>query len=226
MKRFTLTACAILLAAAMATTSFAADLSSPLPRPTYKGPVYVAGYNWTGFYVGLNGGYGFGKTSWSGGGLSTGDFNVNGALAGGTIGYNLQTGSWVWGLEADGDYSWIKGSTTSAVCPGCETRNQWLGTGRARIGYAWDHFLPYITGGAAFGDIKMSGGGNSDDKTKLGWTAGAGIEYGFMRSWSAKLEYLYVDLGKASCSTSVCIAGTDVKFNTNIVRIGLNYRFW
>jgi outer membrane immunogenic protein len=226
MQRFILTACSILFAAAMATPSFAADLSNPLPRPSYKGPVYVAGFNWTGFYAGINGGYGFGKSNWTGGALTTGDFNVNGPLVGGTIGYNLQTGAWVWGLEADADYSWIKGSTSAVACPGCETRNQWLATGRGRIGYAWDRFLPYITGGAAYGDIKMSGGGNSDSKSKLGWTAGAGVEYAFMGAWSAKLEYLYVDLGKASCGATVCVIAADVKFATNIVRVGLNYRFW
>jgi len=199
-------------------------MANPLPRPTYKGPVYVAGYNWTGFYAGINGGYGFGKSNWANAGVSTGDFNVNGPLVGGTIGYNLQTGSWVWGLEADADYSWIKGSTTTACAGGCETRNQWLATGRGRLGYAWDRFLPFITGGAAFGDIKMSGAGASEDKSKLGWTAGAGLEYGFMRSWTAKLEYLYVDLGKVSCG--ICVPGTDTKFNASLVRVGVNYRFW
>ena len=225
MKRFILAACAGLLAAAVASPSLAADL----PRPAYKAPLYVAPFSWTGFYVGINGGYGFGKSDWSptGGGVGTGDFDIKGGLVGGTIGYNLQTGSWVWGLEGDFDASWIKGSDTT-VCgtPGCETSNSWLATARARVGYSWDRWLPYITGGAAFGDIKMDPGfGTTESKTKIGWTAGAGIEYAFMGAWSAKLEYLYVDLGNATCSTPTCVPDFDVSFKTNIVRLGLNYRF-
>src|SRR3954451_6050323 len=76
MRRFTLMACAALLAATMATPSFAADIVAP--RPIYKGPAYVAPvFTWSGFYVGINGGYGFGTSTWSGGGLSTGSFSTN-----------------------------------------------------------------------------------------------------------------------------------------------------
>src|ERR1700712_3458187 len=86
--------------------------SADLPR-SYKAPAYTApSYaNWSGFYVGINGGYGFGKANWSGGGVSTGDFDVKGAQAGVTAGYNYQTGVWVWGLEGDLDWSGVKGST-------------------------------------------------------------------------------------------------------------------
>jgi outer membrane immunogenic protein len=228
MKRFIFAASAGLLAAAMAMPSFAADLS----RPAYKAPdYYVASFNWTGLYVGLNGGYAFGNSSWdaAGGGAISGNFDVDGAMAGGTFGYNLQTGVWVWGLEGDLDYSWLKGSTAVAACTGCETRNNWFATVRGRIGYGADRWLPYITGGAAFGDIKMTPPAPDTDtsKVKVGWTAGLGIEYAFVGSWSTKLEYLYADLGKASCGSATCIAagGVDVKLHTNIVRAGLNYRF-
>src|SRR5471032_2601021 len=102
MKRLMLAVCSGLLAAAVATPSLAADL----PRPAYKAPfkagknpVYVAPFSWTGFYVGAYGGYGFGKTSWTNIGGTSGDFDIKGALVGGTVGYNLQTGGWVWGLE-------------------------------------------------------------------------------------------------------------------------------
>jgi outer membrane immunogenic protein len=223
MKRFLLTVGAGLLAAAMVSPSFAADL----PRPAYKAPIYVAPFSWSGFYVGINGGYGWGKSSWQNTGANTGDFTIKGPLVGGTLGYNLQTGSFVWGLEADADISFIKGSTTvNCAGAGCETRNRWLATGRGRIGYAWDRFLPYITGGVAFGDIKMTNPVSaSETKTKVGWTAGAGIEYAFMGPWSAKIEYLYVDLGKATCGAATCGLDTDVKFNAHIGKIGVNYRF-
>jgi len=197
MKRFLLAVGAGLMAVSMASPSFAADL----PRPAYKAPMYVAPFSWTGFYIGINGGYGWGKTNWSNVFGSSGDFNVKGALVGGTFGYNLQTGAWVWGLEADLDASWIKGSATNAFCGavGCETRNRWLATGRGRIGYAWDRFLPYVTGGVAFGNSKISApAGVSSNKTNVGWTAGAGLEYAFLGNWSAKAEYLYADLGNGS----------------------------
>ena len=228
MKRFILTACAGLLAAAMASPSLAADMPRPA-YPAYKAPLYVAPFSWTGFYVGLNGGYGWGKSDWSPstGGVGTGDFDIKGGLVGGTMGYNLQTGSWVWGLEGDFDASWIKGTETiSCGIPGCETSNKWLATARGRLGYSWDRWLPFITGGAAFGNIKMDPGfGTTESQTKVGWTAGAGIEYAFMGAWSAKIEYLYVDLGTATCGTPTCIPDFDVSFKTNLVRIGLNYRF-
>jgi outer membrane immunogenic protein len=226
MKRFILTACAGLFAAAVALPSFAADL----PRPSYKSPIYspdmVAPFTWTGFYVGINGGYGFGKSNWSNVGGSSGDFDVKGGLVGGTLGYNLQTGVWVWGLEADLDASWIKGSNTTTCLPGCTTTNDWLATGRGRIGYAWDRWLPFITGGVAFGDIKMTTPiPTQQTASRFGWTLGAGVEYAFMGAWSAKLEYLYVDLGKATCSVVNCGVEIDATFKTNIVRAGLNYRF-
>jgi outer membrane immunogenic protein len=225
MKRLPMTMCVGLFVAAMAAPSFAADL----PRPAYKAPIYSApGFSWTGFYVGVNGGYGWGKSEWtaSGTGAGTGNFDVKGGMAGGTIGFNYQTGTWVWGLEGDIDASWMKGSTP---CGGvdCETKNSWLGTARGRLGYAgWDRWLPYVTGGAAFGDIKATPGAlGSETTTKVGWTAGAGIEYAILNNWSTKLEYLYVDLGKGSCGAATCVVDTDVSFKANIVRLGLNYRF-
>jgi len=217
MKRLLLTLSAGLMAASMASPTLAADLS----RPIYKAPVYVAGFSWTGAYVGINGGYGFGKSNWTNAAGSTGDFNVTGPLVGGTLGYNLQTGAFVFGVEGDLDASWIKGSSA-----GVETRNRWLATGRGRIGYAWDRFLPYITGGVAFGDIKATvPAGASETKTKTGYVLGGGVEYAFMGPWSAKLEYNYVDLGTANCSAATCGLSTDVKFRTNIVKAGVNYRF-
>jgi outer membrane immunogenic protein len=227
MKRLTLAVCAGLLAVAVAAPSLAADL----PRPAYKAPIYTApAFSWSGFYVGVNGGYGWGRSNWTNAVGTTGDFTVKGWLAGGTLGYNLQTGSFVWGIEGDIDYSAIKGTTTVAIpgcgAPGCETRNTWLGTIRGRLGYAWDRWMVFATGGGAFGGVKMTPAGlGSETSNKFGWTLGAGIEYAFMGSWSAKLEYLYADLGTATCSAATCPLSTDVKFRTNLIRAGLNYRF-
>lgn len=217
-SRIGLAAAAILFAPLVAQ---AADL----PRGPYKAPAYVApAYaNWTGFYIGLNAGYGFGKSNWD---LPAVSPSPKGFVGGGTIGYNLQTGLWLWGLEGDIDYSGMKGSADG---PGgsYETKNSWLGTGRGRIGYAgWNNFLPFITGGAAFGDVKATApNGASASKTKVGWTVGGGLEYAMWSNWSIKAEYLYVDLGKFDAGSSFGVGSDNVSFKANIVRAGVNYRF-
>jgi len=212
-------AAAVLLAAPLGAQ--AADLGYPRYRaPAYMAPAYAS---WTGFYVGLNAGYGFGSSDWDVPAVSP---SPEGALVGGTLGYNLQTGLWVWGLEGDVDWSDMKGSVD---CLGgtCETKNDWLGTARLRLGFAgWNNWLAYLTGGAAFGDVKATNAGLiSASKTKFGWTVGLGIEYAFLGNWSAKLEYLYADLGSADFGTDFSVATDNVSFSTNIVRLGINYRF-
>jgi outer membrane immunogenic protein len=132
-------------------------------------------------------------------------------------------GQTVFGLEGDLDWSNVKGST---ACGGfsCETRNNWLGTFRGRIGYAFNRVMPYVTGGLAVGNVKASSALGSSDETRAGWTLGGGIEANIVGPWSAKIEYLYADLGKTDCAACV-VGGTDVSFHANIVRAGLNYRF-
>lgn len=230
MKRLALGLCVFALAQAGA-PAFAADMPA---MPIYKGPapVYEApAFSWSGFYLGLNGGYGFGTSDWSSAATS-GSVDPKGALVGATVGYNYQMGSWLLGAEGDIDATWISGSTTSGtgVCAGgtgCDTHNTFLGTARARIGYAgWDKVLPYVTGGGAVGAIKMSPNtGGSETATKFGWAAGAGLEYAYDRTWSVKLEYLYTDLGTATCGASSCGTDTDVSYKANLVRAGVNYRF-
>ena len=220
MKR-TLAAAISLLALAAAAPASAADLPRAMP---YKAPAYVNAYNWTGFYLGINGGGAWGNSDWNGLGVSN---NPSGAMIGGTAGYNWQgIGSpWVFGIEADIDWTNIHDSIS---CFGlvCETKNGWLGTARGRIGYAWDRFMPYVTGGVAFGDIQANRApfaGNSD--TNIGWTVGAGIEGAIVGNWTAKLEYLYVDLGDTTCGTLNCGAATNVDLTANILRAGVNFRF-
>ncbi len=176
-------------------------------------------YNWTGVYAGINGGYGWGRSNFSAP-LSTGDFNTTGGQVGGTLGYNYQVGQAVFGLEGDLDWSNVKGS---AACGGltCETKNNWLGTARGRIGYAFDRFMPYVTGGLAVGGVKNSVTGLGDSTTtKAGYALGGGLEAALAGPWTAKVEYLYADLGHTSAP-----AGSDASFKTNLVRAGLNYRF-
>ena len=217
MHRFTLAACAGLLAAAMVAPAMAADMPAP-----YKAPIVAAPWNWTGFYVGINGGYGWGTSNWTAGAATTGDFNTSGAMVGGTVGYNMQMGQVVFGFEGDAGGSWMTG-TDSTSC--CQTQNDWLGTARVRLGYAMDRVMPYITGGGAMGDVKMTSPLGSQTATRFGWTAGAGLEFAFTGAWSAKIEYLYADLGSASCDATTCGAATDVSFTANIARVGVNYHF-
>jgi outer membrane immunogenic protein len=201
--------------------------AADLPQPSYKaqpGVLAPAYANWTGFYVGINGGYGFGTSKWDVPAISP---NPKGGLVGGTLGYNFQTGTWVWGIETDLDWSGMKGSAT---CPGgtCSTENNWLGTTRARLGYGgFGNWMPYLTAGAAYGDVKATNSiGGSVSKTQIGWTAGLGVEYAFAGAWSAKVEYLYADLGKFDCGIATCgVTPDDISFKANLIRAGVNYRF-
>ena len=192
MKRFLLASVGVL---AMVGLANAADL----PRPVYtKAPPYQApyAYNWTGFYIGINGGGGWGNSTWD----STGGFDTSGGMVGGTVGYNWQMGTWVLGVEGDIDWADIKGTTaTNCVGGGCTTQNNWLGTARGRVGYAFDRWLPYLTGGAAFGDVQASHPG---------------------------FEYLHYDLGSFQCGLNCNgFVSDNVNFHADVIRGGLNLRF-
>ena len=121
-------------------------------------------------------------------------------MIGGTVGYNWQFAPM--GVRPRGRrrLDQHQGSSTAACAAGCETSNSWLATVRGRVGYAFDRFLPYITGGLAVGDIKASRPGFAGgDDTNVGWTVGGGLEFVIAGNWTAKAEYLYVDLGKFNC---------------------------
>jgi outer membrane immunogenic protein len=210
--------------AALTGSAAAADLGPAPAAPYYKAPVYAPVYNWSGFYLGVNGGGAWGTSTWT----SAGGFNTSGGLVGGTIGYNYQINQVVLGAEGDIDWADISGSTsTGAICAfGCTTKDSWLSTVRGRLGYAADRFLPYVTGGLALGDIRatLPGLGNST-ATNTGWTVGGGIEFAIAGHWTAKAEYLYVDLGNFNCSVACGAATQNVSFNANLFRGGINYRF-
>ena len=119
-------------------------------------PYAVPLFTWTGFYLGINGGGAFGSSTWD----TAGSINTSGGLVGGTVGYNYQISHFVVGAEADIDWAGISGTTTTAACPaGCKTGDSWLSTVRGRVGYAADRFLPFVTGGAALGNINATTAG-------------------------------------------------------------------
>ena len=212
-----------------AANALAADLpQAPPPQaPVAYIPVVAPVYNWGGIYVGINGGYGFGKSEWTGGGLSTGDFNTSGFVVGGTLGFNYQVDAFVFGAETDIDYTGIQGKSgaCTVLLATCQTSNDWLGTTRGRLGYAADRVLFYGTAGAAYGNVQATVNGVSNSNTEFGWTAGAGIEAAFTDNWTARLEYLYVDLSKASCGSACGGAPVSVSFADNIVRAGIDFKF-
>jgi iron complex outermembrane recepter protein len=197
--------------------------------------------DWTGIYLGFNAGYSFGGSDWTDSvtGGSTGSFGTSGFVFGGTLGANYQVGSLVFGIEGDGDGADASGFgtfTAANLCAGgCLTTNTWLGTVRARAGYAFDRFFAYGTAGAAFGDVRANfSNGAVSSATKAGWTAGGGVEVALGGNWSAKAEYLFVDLGNGSCTSDCAIANANgpplipdvaVKFQESVVRGGVNYRF-
>ena len=224
------------LAFAAAGHALAADLPQPGPPPQAPVayiPTVAPVYNWGGIYFGVNGGYGFGKSKQtSPAGTTTGTFNTTGFLVGPTLGVNFQTDAFVFGLEGDFDASWMQGTSGPAICGTvvpllqCETKNTWLGTLRARVGYAADRVLFYGTAGGAFGNIeqgaKSATSSSFASSSKAGWTAGAGVEVAFADNWTARVEYLFVALQNASFSTA---PATTVTFNANIVRLGVDYKF-
>jgi outer membrane immunogenic protein len=247
-------------------SAFAADLS---PRTYTKAPAYVdPGYNWSGFYLGGNVGYGWGRSSNSETlSLNTTAFtnnsrnDVDGVIGGGQIGYNWQVTNWLFGLEADFQGSDQRG-TSSSICVGCGNggdnitatltqKLNWFGTVRGRVGIlATPNVLLYGTGGLAYGEVETGGSlagptnltplgtftfpGTSS--TRVGWTAGAGVEGRIAGNWTAKLEYLYMDLGTTNAgpiATNIVLLGGRLPgnasysshFTDNTLRAGVNYHF-
>jgi len=251
-----------------ATSVFAADL----PARTYtKAPVMVdPGFNWSGFYVGGNVGYSWGRSGntetlsdlATGAALftNTSRNDVNGVIGGAQVGYNWQSSNWLFGLEADIQGSGEKGSST-IVCVACgdgpsniisnlTQKLDWFGTVRGRAGVlVTPAVLLYATGGLAYGEVETGGtitgptlavplatvalpGASS---TRVGWTAGAGVEGRISGNWTAKLEYLYMDLGTVDAGPiGTTIVNTlrrpvavsySSHFTDNILRVGLNYHF-
>jgi outer membrane immunogenic protein len=228
--------------------AFAADL--PVKAPPRRAPVIVP-YSWTGWYIGANAGYGVGYgqgTFASGFGPAFETFNAMpaGAFGGGQLGYNYQFGSFVVGAETDIQGAGISDSRTCLLgcIPGSsaviEQKLNWFGTTRARVGLANGPVLTYVTAGAAYGGTEtgvtttFGGGtaGSSVSATKSGWTWGTGVEAALGGNWTAKAEYLQMDLGSSSVSNAVAIPGAaavastvNVKNREQLFRAGVNYHF-
>ena len=220
--------------------------AADLPVKAAPAPIVVP-YTWTGFYIGGNVGYSWGD--WDATGVvvsATGqhNFNVDGFIGGVQAGFNWQFNqNWLIGIEGDyqwsdekDDFSWVFPIVIGDARSGFTIRNEmkfpWFATGRLRLGYIPDpNWLLYVTGGVAIGRIEDNasltlGAFNiavSDAVTKTGWTAGGGVEarLGNNSHWTAKLEYLYIDLGTANLFTNTVA----IRVRDSIARLGVNYKF-
>ena len=191
-------------------------------------PVEIPVFTWTGFYVGVQGGYVWTNLDVDPGGFEIDD--LNGGLFGGYVGYNWQYGAWVFGAEGDINGVWNDQAFAIAGPPPftVDIGTDWLASIRARAGYAFDRALIFATGGVAFtqatADVDLGGGLTlSGEETFTGWTLGGGVEYAFTDNWLGRLEYRYYGfpdkdldgaggLGEVSLNTSTITAGIAYKF--------------
>ncbi|KIZ47330.1 MULTISPECIES: outer membrane beta-barrel protein [Rhodopseudomonas] len=244
MKKFLMGTAGLIALSAAAAPAVAADL----PARTYtKAPAYVAPiYDWSGFYIGANGGWGTTHDKWSTiGGFDLGSHDADGGIAGGQIGYRWQTGTWVFGLEAQGDWADLSGSHNNLVVAppffpfqlSDNSKLKAFGLFTGQIGYAWDNALLYAKGGAAITSTKYDVSlpvlgivAATDDVERWGATVGAGVEYGFAPNWSMAVEYDHIFMGRKDVDFYLTSTGTFAGVahtggDTDMVTARVNYRW-
>jgi outer membrane immunogenic protein len=239
---------------AVAGPALAADLpvAPPPQAPAAYVPAVAPIYNWSGIYIGGNVGAAFDSQGAPNNTIATGPFagtpisavshNSTGIAAGGQIGINFQSGPWVYGVEADADYlsnkATVNGSTAGGTDQHVFTLDP-LSTVRGRVGYAFDRVLLYGTGGFAMGDYSTTrtqltgafmgataGTAETYSTLRYGWTAGGGIEYALGENWTARVEYLFVDLQSLTYTFPLAnITQAAPQEYVNVVRAGLNFKF-
>jgi opacity protein-like surface antigen len=230
---------------------------SPDGKESYKAPANAAAADfaprWTGFYAGGFAGAAYGSAKMGFPGIGDAGPQMAGALAGGTLGYNYQMGSWVVGVEGDAGWTNARGSVACtgafAGAPGgvlsgtdCADKADFIATATARLGYAWGHALYYAKAGGAWTHEAFSVTCNNTPGTpclgptgaplvqtsaaddRLGWTAGYGVEFALTQNWSAKGEVNYIDFGSRNLTTPDG-AVINAGIRTTEGKIGLNYRF-
>jgi outer membrane immunogenic protein len=229
-----------------AAPALTADLAA---KPYAKAPAMIAAiYDWSGFYIGLNAGGGSAHKCWTN--TSTfgtptipnaaeGCHDATGALAGGQIGYRWQTGTWVFGLEAQGDWADFKGSNPSQFIPGITNQSKVnaLGLFTGQVGYSWNNVLWYVKGGAAAANDKYHGittatGSVFDQasETRWGGMVGTGIEVGFAPNWSVAAEYDHLFMGSRALAFSGIPTGAttrtdNVGQDVDMASVRVNYRW-
>lgn len=237
MKKYLLATAALV---ALAAPAAAADMAARMPM---KAPPMMAQvWNWTGFYIGANGGYGTGRNNWNlvsvTPSFNEGSFNFDGATAGGQIGYNWQVGGWVFGLEAQGNWADLKGSRNSLIPVAAgtapfvnSTKIGAYGLFTGKVGYAWDNVLLYAKGGAAVLDVDYNWSragviGGAANETRWGGTVGAGLEYAFSPNWSVGFEYNHIFATGKNVAFGPLPNSTDrIRLDTDLFTGRINYRF-
>src|SRR5882672_5840131 len=199
----------VLVAAAWTMSAQAADVNYGSRAPyTVNQPLNA--YSWAGPYLGGNLGYAWGS-------VDNNPTKPSGFVGGVQGGYNWQQASpWVFGIEGD-----IQATGADDTFAPWKFSNPWFGTVRGRVGYAFNNILVYGTVGLAFGELRAETFGLSETHTNAGWTVGAGAEFGLVQNWTAKIEYLYVDLSNSNFS----ITGVSNGYRFGLVRAGVNYHF-
>jgi outer membrane immunogenic protein len=233
------------LSLGLATSASAADLAA---RPYTKAPPIVAPiYNWSGFYIGANGGGGWSHKCWDFAGTASlrlatnvaeGCHDADGATAGGQIGYRWQAASWVFGLEAQGNWADFKGSNASLAFPLVENRSkiEAFGFFTGQVGYAWNNALLYVKGGAAVVEDKYSFAAiatgivnGTASETRWGGVVGVGLEYGFAPNWSIGIEYDHAFMGNRDVTFAqiapVSFPVDRIRQDLDVVTARINYRF-
>ncbi|MCK1719401.1 outer membrane protein [Bradyrhizobium sp. 141] len=207
MKRLVVGAAA-LVAAGWTASAEAADLNYGQRAPyTVNQPLNA--YSWAGPYLGGNIGYEWGS-------VDNNPSKPSGFVGGVQAGYNFQNGPFVFGVEGD-----VQAAGADDTFAPWKFSNPWFGTLRGRAGYAFNNVLFYGTAGLAFGELRAQTFGWTESHTTAGWTIGAGAEVGLAPNWSAKLEYLYIDLS----TSQFAITGVSNGYSASVVRAGVNYRF-
>jgi outer membrane immunogenic protein len=231
MKKFLLGAAGLVAALSMAAPAFAADM----PVPYTKAPTMIAAiYDWSGVYVGVNGGGGSSRKCWD----ITNTLGVNvipnfregchdatGGMAGGQIGFRWQSCEWVFGIEGQGDWASFKGSNASLFFgPGTtnQTKVNAIGLLTGQVGYAWSNVLLYVKAGGAVTSDKYNGIATATglffdqaDENRWGGTVGAGVEVGFAPNWSVAFEYDHLFMGSRNIQLT----------NTATGQVRVNYRW-
>jgi outer membrane immunogenic protein len=233
-----------------AAPALTADLAA---KPYTKAPAMIAAiYDWSGFYIGANAGGGSANKCWtntSSFGAPTvpnapeGCHDATGGLVGGQIGYRWQTGTWVFGLEAQGDWADFKGSNASQFIPGVTNQSKVnaLGLFTGQVGYSWNNVLWYVKGGGAIAGDKYNGiatatGSVFDQgsETRWGGVVGTGVEFGFTPNWSLALEYDHLFMGRhdvtLTSNGALAPVGTfsrtdSIKQDVDMATVRVNYRF-
>ncbi|MGC2777873.1 MAG: outer membrane protein [Bradyrhizobium sp.] len=216
----------------LASPALAADLAA---RPYTKAPpqMMAAIYDWSGFYIGVNGGGGWSKNTWDlvGGGRE-GSHDASGGTVGGQVGYRWQMNQFVFGVEAQGNWADLSGDNVSALfATRNRTKTDAFGLFTGQVGYAFNNVLLYAKGGAAVTSNKYTitnaaTGGflASNDNTRWGGVIGAGLEYGFAPNWSLGVEYDHLFMDRQNVSFGA-FGSDSIKQDVDLFTARLNYRF-